>query len=153
QIDGAAAAARDVVGDDIRRTIHLAPTPSITGTVTEAGGDYLPQIFRMSGAFDTDDGWAVLLVDITRLRRNVEAKTKALATLSHEVKTPVAGIRMSLHLLLEEKLGAINPDQRELLEVGRDDCERLLSVLQALLELARLESGSTELKTQPYDVK
>lgn len=151
QIDGAAAAARDMVGDDIRRAVHLAPVASVGGGEAEkSGGDYLPQIFRMAGAFDTDDGWAVLLVDITRLRKNVEAKTKALATLSHEVKTPVAGIRMSLHLLLEGKLGAINADQRELLEVGRDDCERLLSVLQALLELARLESGSTELRPAPH---
>ena len=140
QIDAAAAENHDVVGDDIRRAVRLAPP----GNEAEAG-DYLPQIFRMAGAFGENDGWAVLLMDVTRLRRNVEAKTKALATLSHEVKTPVTGIRMSLHLLLEGKLGALNPDQRELLEVGRDDCERLLAVLQGLLELARLESGRTEL--------
>jgi signal transduction histidine kinase len=151
QIDSAAAADRDVVGDDIRRAVHLAPVASLIDAAgAPAGGDYLPQIFRMAGAFGADDGWAVLLVDITRLRRNVEAKTKALATLSHEVKTPVAGIRMSLHLLLEEKLGTINSDQRELLEVGRDDCERLLAVLQSLLELARLESGSTELRPESH---
>ena len=143
QIDGAAAQNRDVVGDDIRRTVRLIPAGAAIG------GDYLPQIFRMSGAFGAEDGWAVLLVDVTRLRRNVEAKTKALATLSHEVKTPVTGIRMSLHLLLEEKLGTLNADQRELLEVGRDGCERLLAVLQALLELARLESGRTELHPVP----
>ena len=146
QIDQAAAEDRDVVGDDIKRAVHLAP-PGAGGA---GGGDYLPQIFRMAGAFGADDGWAVLLMDVTRMRRNDEAKKKALATLSHEVKTPVAGIRMSLHLLLEEKLGKINADQRELLEVGRDDCERLLSVLQALLELARLESGRVELKTTPF---
>ncbi len=145
QIDSAAAESRDVVGDDIRRAVRLEPA----GAGAAAGGDYLPQIFRMAGAFGAEDGWAVLLVDVTRLRRNDEAKTKALATLSHEVKTPVAGIRMSLHLLLEEKLGAINPDQRELLEIGRDDCERLLVVLQALLELARLESGRTALRPVP----
>ncbi|MBL9214905.1 MAG: HAMP domain-containing protein, partial [Opitutaceae bacterium] len=143
QIDAAAAEARDLVGDDIRRAVHL-PVP---GAV--AGDAYLPQIFRMAGAFGADDGWAVLLVDVTRLRRNDEAKTKALATLGHEVKTPVAGIRMSLHLLLEEKLGRLNPDQRELLEVGRNDCERLLAVLQALLELARLETGRTPLRLDP----
>ena len=99
QIDAAAAQNRDVVGDDIRRAVHLV--------LPEAGesGDYLPQIFRMAGAFGADDGWAVLLMDVTRLRRNVEAKTKALATLSHEVKTPVTGIRMSVHLLLEGKMG------------------------------------------------
>ncbi len=148
QIDEAAAQNQDMLGDDIRRAVRLEP-PASDGT-SPLGGDFLPLIFRMNGAFGDADGWAALLVDVTRLRRNDEAKTKALATLSHEVKTPVSGIRMTLHLLLEGKLGAINNDQRELLEVSRDDCERLLAVLQALLELARLESGRTELKPEPY---
>ncbi len=148
RIDEAAAQDRDMLDDDIRRAVYLAPTE--TGPTVQPGRYYLPQVFRMAGAFGAGDGWAVLLVEVTRLRRNDEARTKALTTLGHEVKTPVAGIRMSLHLLLEEKLGAINPDQRELLEVARDSCERLLAVLQALLELARLESGRTELRPEPY---
>jgi signal transduction histidine kinase/HAMP domain-containing protein len=143
QIDAAAAVNRDQVSDDIRRVVHLRTEGR------EEGDDYLPQVFRMAGAFGASDGWAVLLVDVTRLRQNIETKTKALATLSHEVKTPVTGIRMSLHLLLEEKLGALNRDQQELLEVARNDCERLLAVLQALLELARLETGRTELALTP----
>lgn len=144
QIDGAVAENRDLVSDDLQRAVRL---PGADGS---AGEDYLPQIFRMAGAFGADDGWAVLLLDVTRLRRNVEAKTKALATLSHEVKTPVTGIRMTLHLLLEGKVGPVNADQRELLEVARNDCERLLAVLQALLELARLEMGRTELQIGPH---
>jgi signal transduction histidine kinase/HAMP domain-containing protein len=143
QIDAAVADNRDLVSDDLQRAVRL---PGAEGST---GDDYLPQIFRMAGAFGAEDGWAVLLMDITRLRRNVEAKTKALATLSHEVKTPVAGIRMTLHLLLEGKLGTVNADQRELLEVARNDCERLLAVLQALLELARLEMGRAELQIDP----
>jgi NtrC-family two-component system sensor histidine kinase KinB len=143
QIDTAAAVNRDQVSDDIRRVVHLNPEGR------EKGEDYLPQVFRMAGAFGADDGWAVLLVAVTRLRENIETKTKALATLGHEVKTPVTGIRMSLHLMLEEKLGPLNDNQRELLEVARNDCERLLAVLQALLELARLETGRTELKLTP----
>ncbi|HEY8994274.1 MAG TPA: ATP-binding protein [Lacunisphaera sp.] len=143
QLDAAAAVNKDQVSDDIRRVVHLRPEGS------DVGDDYLPQVFRMAGAFGADDGWAVLLVDVTRLRQDIETKTKALATLGHEVKTPVTGIRMSLHLLLEEKLGPLNRDQRELLEVARNDCERLLAVLQALLELARLETGRTELTLAP----
>ncbi len=145
QIDQAAAkATAESVVEDVRDAVHL-PLPA-----GDAVGSYfLPQVFRMKEADGRDDGWAVLLIDVTRLRRVDEAKTKALATLGHEVKTPVAGMRMSLHLLLEEKLGVLNPEQRELLQIGRDDCERLLTVLQALMELARLESGGTELRLTP----
>lgn len=142
QIDQAAAqATSESMVDDLRDAVHL-PLPA----GDPVGSFFLPQVFRMQDSDGRDEGWAVLLVDVTRQRRVDEAKTKALATLGHEVKTPVAGMRMSLHLLLEEKLGALNPEQRELLQVGRDDCERLLKVLQALMELARLESGGTPLR-------
>lgn len=106
------------------------------------GQTYLPQIFRLPGVFSGQDGWAVLLGDGTGLSKTVELQAKTLSTLSHEVKTPLTSIRLSLLLLLEEKLGALNPDQRELLEVGRDECERLLATLQTQLELARRESGT-----------
>lgn len=114
------------------------------------GRIYLPQIFRLPGIFSGQDGWAVLLVDGTGLGENVEVKAKTLGALSHEVKTPLTSIRLSLLLLLEEKLGALNPDQRELVEVARDECERMLAILQSRLELARRDSG-TPIATRTAD--
>ncbi len=144
-IDDAAALGRELVGDDLRRAVELpesgepgAPVPT-----------YLPQVFRMAAAPGATAGWAVLLVDVTQLRQFDQAKTKAISTLGHEVKTPVTSIRMTLHLLLEEKIGPLTADQRELVAAGRDDCERLLAVLQALLELARFESGRVPMKLVP----
>ena len=146
QIDDAAGRGTDMVNDHMHRAIEIAPNPAKEGEHTTA---YLPQIFRINSEKGKRTGWAVLLVDVTRLRRLDEAKTKALATLGHEVKTPVTSIRMTLHLLLEEKIGPLTADQRELVQAGRDDCERLLRVLQALLELARLESGRTRFNLTP----
>ncbi len=147
QIDLAAERGHDLVDNDMHRVIEGGEAADGRGPVS-----YLPQVFRLVDAHGGREGWAVLLVDVTKLRRLDEAKTKALSTLGHEVKTPVTGIRMSLHLLLEEKLGALNDDQRELIAAGRDDCERLLSVLQSLLELARLESGRAVFKPEPTPV-
>lgn len=101
------------------------------------GQTCLPQIFRLEGIFSGQDGWAVLLVDGTGWDENGEARAKTLSTLSHEVKTPLTSIRLSLLLLLEEKLGTLNADQRELLEMGRDECEGMLTTLQSQLELMR----------------
>ena len=154
QIDEAAARGTELVDDDMRRVIELAPDGAAEEEPAKTPRTaYLPQVFRLGDEPGLRGGWAVLLIDVTRLRRLDEAKTKALSTLGHEVKTPVTGIRMTLHLLLEEKLGPLNPDQRELLAAGRDDCERLLSVLQALLELARLESGRATLKLEPVSAE
>ncbi len=145
-VDDAAARGENLVGDDLRRAVEVEPGDYAPGAAKLA---FLPQVFRMGADSGTNPGWAVLLMDVTNLRRLDDAKTKAISTLGHEVKTPVTGIRMTLHLLLEESLGPLNPDQRELIESGRDDCERLLAVLQSLLELARLESGRAALKLEP----
>ncbi|HET7537639.1 MAG TPA: ATP-binding protein [Candidatus Didemnitutus sp.] len=144
-LDAAAAEGRDIVTDDIRRAVRLPLAKD--GPAAEA--DYLAQTFQMPAAFGGKPGWAVLLVDVTRLRRMDEAKTRALSTLRHEVKTPVAGVRMTLQLLLDEKVGPLTDAQRELVEAGRDDCGRLLAILQSLLELAQLESGRTRLSLTP----
>ncbi|MDX2185837.1 MAG: ATP-binding protein [Opitutaceae bacterium] len=149
-IDEAAAKGVDVVSrDDLKQAVE------VEWEVGEKGAQktyFLPQVVRMRNDSGADEGWAVLLVDVTNLRRLDDAKTKAISTLGHEVKTPVTGIRMTLHLLLEEQLGPLTADQRELLQAGRDDCERLLAVLQALLELARFESGRAGIKLEPTPV-
>ncbi len=144
-IDDAAALGTDLVGDDLHRAVEVAlPAAGAGPTPT-----YLPQVFRMAAVPGAKTGWAVLLVDVTKLRQFDLAKTKALSIIGHEVKTPVTSIRLTLHLLLEEKIGSLTADQRELIEAGRDDCERLLTVLQALLELARFESGRVAMRVVP----
>jgi len=144
-IDDAAALGCELVGDDLRRAVEI----TLPDSPADQSPSYLPQVFRMAAAPGMPSGWAVLLMDVTKLRQFDQAKTKAIAMLGHEVKTPVTSIRLALHLLLEEKIGVLSPDQRELVTAGRDDCERLLNVLQALLELARFESGRVEIKLSP----
>lgn len=151
-MDTAAAKNLELVDDDLRRAVEV----EVEGYDSRTGKrHFLPQVFRMNEDQGTAQGWAVLLMDVTNLRRMDGAKSKAISTLGHEIKTPVTGIRMTLHLLLEETMGILSADQRELLESARDDCERLLAVLQALLELARFESGRVSLKpesTEPIDL-
>ena len=50
---------------------------------------------------------------------------------------------MSLHLLLEEKLGSLNAKQTELLLAAREESERLTGIIEELLDLDRMESGRT----------
>lgn len=86
-------------------------------------------------------GAAVVLQDVTRLRLLDEVKTNLVSTVSHELKTPLTSVRMGLHLLLEEKIGSLNAKQTELLLAAREDSERLLGMINDLLDLAKLESG------------
>jgi NtrC-family two-component system sensor histidine kinase KinB len=103
----------------------------------------LPRVIGMRDESGKLFGAAIVLQDVTRFRLMDEVKTNLVSTVSHELKTPLFSIRMGLHLLLEEKIGALNPKQTELLLAAREDSERLLRMINDLLDLARLESGQT----------
>jgi signal transduction histidine kinase len=93
-------------------------------------------------------GVAVVLYDVTRFRLLDAVKTNLVATVSHELKTPLTSVRMVLHILLEKTIGTLTAKQSELLVAAREDTERLLRILNNLLDLARLEEGSAGLQKQ-----
>ena len=105
----------------------------------------LPRILTMRNKEDVLFGVAVVLYDVTRFRLLDAAKTHLVGTVSHELKTPLTSVRMALHILLEKTVGTLNPKQQELLDAARSDTERLLRILNDLLDLARLEEGAAEL--------
>jgi two-component system, NtrC family, sensor histidine kinase KinB len=112
---------------------------------------YLPQILPIKDPFGITLGAAVVLSDVTRFRLLDQIKSNLVATVSHELKTPLTSIRLVLHLLLEETVGPLTPKQTELLVDARDNAERLLNTIEHLLALARLEEGreSLQLKAEP----
>ena len=52
-----------------------------------------------------------------------------LATIAHDLKTPVTGIQMSLHLLEEQKVGPLNETQEKLIKRALGDCQNLISII------------------------
>ncbi len=140
-------------------TETVLPIVPLANKVLNGGGDYLPESFDQAIAVRIDErekfllprviglreggaGAVVILHDVTRFRLLDDVKTNLVATVSHELKTPLTSIRMAVYLLLEERIGALNPKQTELLIASRDDAERLLDLINNLLDLAKLESGA-----------
>ncbi len=109
----------------------------------------LPRILTMRDKQEVLFGVAVVLYDVTRFRLLDAAKTDLVATVSHELKSPLTSVRMALHLLLERTVGALTPKQEELVQTARNDTERQLRILNDLLDLARLEGGNAGLHREP----
>jgi two-component system, NtrC family, sensor histidine kinase KinB len=109
---------------------------------------YLPQVLPIRDPYGITLGAAVVLSDVTKFRLLDQIKSDLAATVSHELKTPLTGVRLVLHLLLEETVGPLTPKQTELLIDARDNAERLLSTIEHLLGLARLERGGESLQIQ-----
>jgi signal transduction histidine kinase len=108
----------------------------------------LPRILTIRDPHGDTLGAAVVLQDVTRLRLLDQVKSNLVATASHELKTPLTSIRLAVHLLLEEAVGPLTPKQMELLLDARENSERLLAMVNNLLDLARLEQGSRQLEVR-----
>jgi signal transduction histidine kinase len=122
---------------------------AITYRINNVDKFFLPRVLAMRNKEDALFGVAVVLYDVTRFRLLDATKTDLVATVSHEIKSPLTSVRMVLHLLLEKTVGALTPKQDELLQAARNDTERLLRILNDLLDLARLEEGSDSLRKEP----
>ncbi len=94
-------------------------------------------------------GVILILQDVTQQRRQDELKSGVIATVSHELKTPLTSVRMAIHLLLEEKVGALNSRQADLLVAAGEDADRLDAIVQDLLDIGRIESGKVRMDLRP----
>lgn len=110
---------------------------------------FLPQAVAVRDAELGVVGVTLILVDVTELRRLDAMKSNLVATVSHELMTPLTSLSMALHILLGEKVGALSPQQTELLAAAREDADRLQQILEGLIDVSRLESGATELELVP----
>ena len=91
----------------------------------------------------------MVLQDVTKFRLVDQLKSDMVSTVSHELKTPLTSIQMAVHLLLEEVVGPLTPKQVELLLAARQDSDRLLAMVNDLLDLTRIEQGRVRLDLEP----
>lgn len=96
-----------------------------------------------------DMGIVIFLHDVTEHKALDVAKTNFLATVSHEFKTPIASIQMSLNLLENAQVGQLNQDQASLLHSIHEDTDRLLRITSELLDMTQVESGQIHLQLEP----
>lgn len=126
--------------------------------VTRANGE--PTWLRMLGQVEQQGGRVVRLMgaaqDVTEQRSAREevlaasrAKSQFLATMSHEVRTPLNGIIGMTQLALETSL---TPEQHEYLEAVRTSGQNLLAIVNDLLDLSKIESGKLSLERIEFDL-
>lgn len=100
-------------------------------------------------------GRVYVLRNITEFKERDEAKTNFIATISHELKTPISSIKMSLKLLQDQRIGPVNPQQSELMGHINEDSDRLLKITSELLDLSQVETGNIQLNfvlSDPLDI-
>jgi len=90
--------------------------------------------------------WVGVVTDFTEYRRSERVKEEFVSTISHELRTPLTSIRGALGLINAGTLGQFPEKAKPLLVMAQKNCDRLVRVIDELLDLRSLESGTLELK-------
>lgn len=97
-------------------------------------------------------GYVIILKNITKFMELDLARTNFIATVSHELKTPISAIKFSLQLLENEKTGSLNEAQFELIRSCEEETINLLKIVSELLNLTQVETGKIQLNIMPSNL-
>ena len=87
----------------------------------------------------------IVVKNVTSFKELDVAKTNFIATVSHELKTPLASSDFSLKLLEDHRNGRLTKEQKELIEQLKQDNQRMLRILSELLNMSQVEAGKIQL--------
>ena len=91
-------------------------------------------------------GYIISLRNITEFKKLDLAKTNFMAIVSHELKTPISSISLSLKLLEDERIGTLNEEQQTLIGSVKEQAGRLSKITGELLNIAQVETGKIALE-------
>ena len=140
EIPEALGLARDRVFATSEPVLPRSLSESMTWRGAEGEKHYLVRAAPLQAAAGDKPGAIVVAQDVTRFYRIDELKSDMVATVSHQLKTPLTSLRMATHLLLEPATGPLTASQREVVTAARDDTERLRALVDEFLDLVRIEA-------------
>jgi PAS domain S-box-containing protein len=91
----------------------------------------------------------VFVRDLTERKAVERMKNEFVSTVSHELRTPLTSIRGSLGLMENGIVGDLPPQALDMVRIARTNTERLIRLINDILDLEKMESGMLELKLQP----
>jgi PAS domain S-box-containing protein len=133
-------------------------TPPIEiNTLTVETREDQPRVFHEFSAPVQDEvgrviGRIYVYRDITKETEVDRMKSEFIATVSHELRTPMTSIKGSLGLVLGGIAGALPEDAKELLGIAQNNTDRLIRLINDILDISRIEAGKMEIKRAPLSV-
>lgn len=99
------------------------------------------------------EGWMVVLHDITREKEIEKMKTEFVSIAAHQLRTPLSAIKWTIRMLLDGDIGELKPEQKDLLEKSYKSNERMISLINDLLNVTRIEEGRYLYRLTPANVE
>jgi two-component system, OmpR family, sensor histidine kinase VicK len=97
-------------------------------------------------------GFFALTSDISDRKAIERMKDEFIAVVSHELRTPLTSLHSALKILATGRLGSLSSDGKQMLEIADDNTERLVRLVNNVLDLQRIESGDVKMEKQVCNV-
>ncbi len=132
-LDDNAVSEVELRGDD-----HDLVVKARVSAVVDGSGNYMGRILALR--------------DVTAEREIADMKNEFVSTVSHELRTPLTSIKGYVDLILDGSAGDINEMQEEFLGIVKENSDRLVELINEMLDISRIESGRVHLKVEPLDI-
>ncbi len=149
----------DTEDEDLQRAVSrsLSGEPSVyEGRVKSIAGRKETDVrifFRgMHSDLNVINGGVAVLEDISEDVRVKKLKNDFISTISHELRTPLTAIRGAVGLLQAGAVGDLSESAREMLKITNANSELLLMLINDILDIDKIESGTMTCKMEPLDV-
>lgn len=90
--------------------------------------------------------------DVTREREVDHMKSEFVSLVSHELRTPLTSIKGYIDLLLDGDAGELTEEQQEYLGIVKNNADRLIALINDLLDVSRIDAGKIDLQRSPLDL-
>lgn len=95
----------------------------------------------------------IILNDVTDFIQKDSRKTQFMATLSHELKTPVAAIELSTDLLCSDRVGELNVEQKQYVKKIMEQASRIRYMVNEVLDISKIEAGNIDFQLENVKIK
>jgi Amt family ammonium transporter len=116
-------------------------TPIALEGVRRNGSRVPVEVMLSAGGHSGETVYTGLIRDISDREEVDRMKNEFISTVSHELRTPLTSINASLGLLADGVAGELTPDSRELVEIGRNNSQRLVRLIGQILDIQKMEAG------------
>ncbi|HEX7897473.1 MAG TPA: ATP-binding protein [Planctomycetota bacterium] len=148
--------------DELHRVISGRARPSDTPLFSRRteirglrkNGQEFPLEIAVTPLLQPEKGvaYSVFLRDITERKRVDRLKNEFVATVSHELRTPLTSIRGSLRLIAGGFTGELPAKTRAMIDIANESCERLVALVNDILDIEKIESGKMSFALLPHDM-
>ncbi len=98
-------------------------------------------------------GGALVLHDITHLEEVNRMKTEFVSVVSHQLRTPLTAIKLFTEMLADEEIGELNAQQADYMGNVQESTERMIRLVNDLLNISRLETGRLKIELEPVQME